>query len=119
MGSARRQRWHRRRPFSSARVVWLGSIGQRSRVSRSWLSITILGGSRKEGSGCAQKKTPSVLYRRGRIEQEGEVEPGGKGRADMLWSPLVRAERSIILRKEVIQPQVPLRLPCYDLVRVD
>ncbi len=23
-----------------------------------------------------------------------------------------------ILRKEVIQPQVPLRLPCYDLVPV-
>ena len=26
--------------------------------------------------------------------------------------------RSIILRKEVIQPQVPLRLPCYDLVPI-
>src|SRR5437764_3569995 len=25
----------------------------------------------------------------------------------------------IILRKEVIQPQVPLRLPCYDLVSID
>jgi hypothetical protein len=24
----------------------------------------------------------------------------------------------IILRKEVIQPQVPLRLPCYDLVPI-
>src|SRR5438105_13554431 len=24
-----------------------------------------------------------------------------------------------ILRKEVIQPQVPLRLPCYDLVPID
>jgi len=23
-----------------------------------------------------------------------------------------------ILRKEVIQPQVPLRLPCYDLVLI-
>src|SRR6266849_44431 len=27
--------------------------------------------------------------------------------------------RSLILRKEVIQPQVPLRLPCYDLVPID
>ena len=27
-------------------------------------------------------------------------------------------EPSIILRKEVIQPQVPLRLPCYDLVPI-
>ena len=26
--------------------------------------------------------------------------------------------RSSILRKEVIQPQVPLRLPCYDLVPI-
>ena len=25
----------------------------------------------------------------------------------------------LILRKEVIQPQVPLRLPCYDLVPID
>ena len=24
--------------------------------------------------------------------------------------------KDIVLRKEVIQPQVPLRLPCYDLV---
>ncbi len=27
-------------------------------------------------------------------------------------------EGSDILRKEVIQPQVPLRLPCYDLVPI-
>ncbi len=27
--------------------------------------------------------------------------------------------REILLRKEVIQPQVPLRLPCYDLVPID
>ena len=35
------------------------------------------------------------------------------------WSfnRLVRAWRSI-LRKEVIQPQVPLRLPCYDFTPV-
>ena len=26
--------------------------------------------------------------------------------------------RSLILRKEVIQPQVPLRLPCYDFTPV-
>jgi hypothetical protein len=28
------------------------------------------------------------------------------------------ADRSEILRKEVIQPQVPLRLPCYDFTPV-
>lgn len=34
--------------------------------------------------------------------------------------PLVDTVRStdIFLRKEVIQPQVPLRLPCYDLVPI-
>ena len=30
--------------------------------------------------------------------------------------PNVATWKWIILRKEVIQPQVPLRLPCYDLV---
>src|ERR671934_793772 len=30
-----------------------------------------------------------------------------------------RAGAEQILRKEVIQPQVPLRLPCYDLVPID
>ena len=31
------------------------------------------------------------------------------------WAPALSA---IILRKEVIQPQVPLRLPCYDFTPV-
>src|SRR6516225_3998799 len=31
---------------------------------------------------------------------------------------LVPSRLEIILRKEVIQPQVPLRLPCYDLVPI-
>jgi hypothetical protein len=31
------------------------------------------------------------------------------------WVPALSAE---ILRKEVIQPQVPLRLPCYDFTPV-
>ena len=30
----------------------------------------------------------------------------------------VRKKRTILLRKEVIQPQVPLRLPCYDFTPV-
>src|SRR5580704_9387887 len=29
-----------------------------------------------------------------------------------------RAGRPVLLRKEVIQPQVPLRLPCYDFTPV-
>ena len=30
----------------------------------------------------------------------------------------VAIQSPVILRKEVIQPQVPLRLPCYDLVPI-
>ena len=33
-------------------------------------------------------------------------------------SQLARERVKLILRKEVIQPQVPLRLPCYDLVPI-
>jgi hypothetical protein len=33
-------------------------------------------------------------------------------------SPRVEALSANILRKEVIQPQVPLRLPCYDFTPV-
>ena len=32
--------------------------------------------------------------------------------------PESRAQYNAILRKEVIQPQVPLRLPCYDFTPV-
>ena len=47
--------------------------------------------------------------------------PGGRDGADVdLASPEGGADRGVgvILRKEVIQPQVPLRLPCYDLVPI-
>ena len=36
----------------------------------------------------------------------------------MDFPPVCRHTDSGILRKEVIQPQVPLRLPCYDLVPI-
>ena len=40
--------------------------------------------------------------------------------ASLLSNPRERQAYSsrIILRKEVIQPQVPLRLPCYDFTPV-
>ena len=37
----------------------------------------------------------------------------------MIWCPVRENPEESILRKEVIQPQVPLRLPCYDLVPID
>jgi hypothetical protein len=36
----------------------------------------------------------------------------------MIWCPAREKPEESILRKEVIQPQVPLRLPCYDLVPI-
>lgn len=48
--------------------------------------------------------------------------PCGAGRRVPRDRPVVPAVRAgfskEILRKEVIQPQVPLRLPCYDLVPI-
>jgi hypothetical protein len=51
------------------------------------------------------------------------LKPGGKCGFPVVknWLPNFFSKekiRRIILRKEVIQPQVPLRLPCYDLVPI-
>ena len=35
-----------------------------------------------------------------------------------LGSPIVTSDPWLLLRKEVIQPQVPLRLPCYDFIPI-
>ncbi len=43
---------------------------------------------------------------------------GSMAEATVALSPQSRDFLSKILRKEVIQPQVPLRLPCYDLVPI-
>ena len=57
----------------------------------------------------------------------GEICSRMKGHEDggivlrIRWKPfssLARALSVEILRKEVIQPQVPLRLPCYDFTPV-
>ena len=46
----------------------------------------------------------------------------GGGKAPIVYRRclgwLVRDPKTSILRKEVIQPQVPLRLPCYDFTPV-
>ncbi len=43
---------------------------------------------------------------------------GAEARAWDMSSVTCVAEELNLLRKEVIQPQVPLRLPCYDLVPI-
>ena len=39
-------------------------------------------------------------------------------RAVDLGSPVFNPDPWFLLRKEVIQPQVPLRLPCYDFIPI-
>ena len=48
-------------------------------------------------------------------------EDGGKCSLEwrkLFQEPRLKALSADILRKEVIQPQVPLRLPCYDFTPV-
>ena len=55
--------------------------------------------------GCA---LPSEL-----IAHRGVIPP-----IQFVWKRVVDSKNNLILRKEVIQPQVPLRLPCYDFTPV-
>ena len=51
-------------------------------------------------------------------EDGGYVLWTGGGEARSSTEVQVRRPTAMILRKEVIQPQVPLRLPCYDFTPV-
>ena len=46
------------------------------------------------------------------LSQSGSCEPFDLG------SPIFISDPWFLLRKEVIQPQVPLRLPCYDFIPI-
>ena len=46
------------------------------------------------------------------------AQPEQVGAAWSLLCPCIQRTRHVLLRKEVIQPQVPLRLPCYDFTPV-
>ena len=46
------------------------------------------------------------------------IELVGQECVDVHELALTRFKSKLSLRKEVIQPQVPLRLPCYDFVPV-
>ena len=35
-----------------------------------------------------------------------------------VWAPGPKSLRQVLLRKEVIQPHLPVRLPCYDFVPI-
>ena len=84
----------------------------------------------------AQRTLQHLTYSRSRVNPQGESASGDRpkeGGADAasnvgpFWEDIpnsgtLRTFRpgfsKEILRKEVIQPQVPLRLPCYDLVPI-
>ena len=70
--------------------------------------------------GCQGSPLCGVVSRRGGGEHHllrGDPKPSVAGTAaTCLRDPGVR--RRVLLRKEVIQPHVPVRLPCYDFVPV-
>ena len=61
----------------------------------------------------------SSEYRLGLLAKARSFDPTGIRTGSIIIRRRCRHRRGlIILRKEVIQPQVPLRLPCYDLVPI-
>ena len=61
-----------------------------------------------------------MRVRRVSTERKGN-EDGGRSPIVYVRCPVINVSvdsEDIILRKEVIQPQVPLRLPCYDFTPV-
>ena len=79
-----------------------------------------------ESNALRADRNSALPERSGRRRQGGVREGSGKqkGIPDVRDAPMYRRTSSPtnevlrVLRKEVIQPQVPLRLPCYDLVPI-
>ena len=73
----------------------------------------------RRGTGDCTKHVASVINPRGKPAYKLRKEWGWcrRGLIDVLRSSQAGFSKEI-LRKEVIQPQVPLRLPCYDLVPI-
>ena len=44
--------------------------------------------------------------------------PGAFAQAMTFWTTSAMGCRQVLLRKEVIQPHLPVRLPCYDFVLI-
>ncbi len=81
--------------------------------------MTTSGGDERIDDDEAQKKNPPALGASGFFFWLfGSV--GALSRVSTCYlSPPYRRRIVVSFRKEVIQPQVPLRLPCYDLVPID
>lgn len=67
------------------------------------------------------------LYSRGQQRDAGSIvnvphsraaQPDTNGLALSAWTNTLPCAAAMLLRKEVIQPHLPVRLPCYDLVLI-
>ncbi len=98
------------------------------------LAVARLGWPRGAG---LQKRTSVEVYRHGRpalngrrVERQGKrgegkdprtTPPGGDVARPRSWCPLGLQNSpggAVLPRKEVIQPHLPVRLPCYDFVPI-
>ena len=71
------------------------------------------GRGRREPAQAQRKRMLALISRMKGHEDDGNVLWNGRSIPDMKPGAFGQ-----ILRKEVIQPQVPLRLPCYDFTPV-
>ena len=101
-----------------------GTLAHAPQGGRGELAAGQGAGPSPEGEGHAPRPAAGT---RGRSSEEHECagprgEPAGAGpeggRADAVTDGRGHRAGICVLRKEVIQPQVPLRLPCYDLVPI-
>src|SRR4051794_19756551 len=69
-----------------------------------------------EGLRAAKRLSPCFEISRALTDRS--LEPNHNGKSCSVRASLRRGGRPSLLRKEVIQPQVPLRLPCYDFTPV-
>ena len=128
-----------RPPARTRRVVWRGGLGllvarrfrpggRRRRRGRGPVCWTLP----QSSTVCAAEPTGAPPFRRPRRAVEVL---GGVGRSDRVASDrhprssracetvrlpggLRGGDRGVLLRKEVIQPHLPVRLPCYDFVPI-
>ena len=74
-------------------------------------------GGKEASSGLQRKRMLALISRMKGHEDDGNVLWNGRSTSAATGKPGSGAFGQI-LRKEVIQPQVPLRLPCYDFTPV-
>ena len=89
-------------------------LNNRSIKSQAYCTDVAQNHPRGKPAGTSETKPMSfggadVVSRSGRWAATGAIHP---------FAPARTKQSKVFLRKEVIQPQVPLRLPCYDLVPI-